>query len=325
MISKKIRVFLAIITAIVILIAILGFFHKQLIFSYVKHRLKDAGVTQLQTHSLSISTSQTTIQGLRFQLETNNGMTLFFHAPTVSISYSLKTLKQGKIKTIEADHLILKIKNGRFHHKKQKKSLAKNSTFFSFPFKSAAIRSIDAILLAGKNKLTINIKGSLVAHYPNQLILHIDHLDLAKLLSLLDQHTFQATGKLSGDIPMLITSKGLSIQHAKLLSLNGGIIEYHEPTLEKTKNKEKSSLSFAQKALSNLHYSILNILMNHDAETDETIIKISAIGKNPDLKINRPVHLNITLTFSMQKVITHYLYGNNISNYIQGNLVVDQP
>ncbi len=125
--------------------------------------------------------------------------------------------------------------------------------------------------------------------------LALHHIDIAEIVRLHGFAGLNATGKVSGTIPVRLGPKGVSVRKGRIRADKpGGTISY----VPDEKGKVLKSASLQSEIMLNLlrdfRYDVL------DAETEyktdgQLLMKMQLIGKSPQEFKERPVHLNLTL------------------------------
>lgn len=133
-------------------------------------------------------------------------------------------------------------------------------------------------------------------HSRYEMTVFLHELDLAKVLSLEHHRALQGTGTLSGTLPVIIESSGITIKKGLLVaSPPGGVIRYNtsEDSL-KSLLETNTELQVAMRALSNFHYTALTMRVDY-ANNGELTLTARVEGKNPDLPTVPPIHFNLTI------------------------------
>ncbi|MCK5296684.1 MAG: YdbH domain-containing protein, partial [Alphaproteobacteria bacterium] len=149
----------------------------------------------------------------------------------------------------------------------------------------------------------LNIENGIVPldKKDSKLVLNVSDVDLNALSQIINLENFQATGLVSGRIPLSISSKEISIINGKLWTTDTGTIKY----LPDVKPSAKS-LQTLLDALENFQYKKMDIEIE-GSTSGKTNIKLHLKGKNPDLYKGRSIELNTNLQGNIAKLIKRKL------------------
>lgn len=126
--------------------------------------------------------------------------------------------------------------------------------------------------------------------------LDVTAVDAAGLAEVVDLEGLQATGSLSGQLPVVWDPRaGLSVRAARLATTGGGTLRYAPATPPPALQDAGPEVSLMLQAIRNLVYERLEL--EADGRPGEPFdIKLRVRGANPDLYDGHPVALNVTLT-----------------------------
>ncbi len=148
------------------------------------------------------------------------------------------------------------------------------------------INNFKASLLNG----TINTPGLLYdQNRPDSTFaVNIKALDLEKLISLIQMKNLQVSGKISGNIPVTLLGKDISVHDGQLYNEPpGGEIHYTPHGVS-----NGGVTGYALKAVENFHYDSLKATAQY-APSGQLDLVIGLQGVSPSLDTSRRVHLNI--------------------------------
>ncbi len=145
------------------------------------------------------------------------------------------------------------------------------------------------------NKGILSVKDTIIPLGRNQdirMTLHVEHIPVQALMTMLTGKETLATGVLSGAIPITFKSDGsLAIGKGALRTEQPGIMSLNPETIP----GDNEQIALVRDVMKNLHYTLLSISMN--GEPDRALSVIMAVeGNNPDVAQGRPVKLNVQLT-----------------------------
>lgn len=146
--------------------------------------------------------------------------------------------------------------------------------------------------------------------------LALHQIDIAEVVRLHGFKGLNATGKVSGTLPMRLDSKGVSVRKGRVRADKpGGTINY----VPDEKGEAVKSASVKSEVLLNLlsdfDYDVL------DAETDyksdgQLLMKMQLKGKSPQQYKERPVHLNLALDQNILSLLKSLRSANGLNERI---------
>ena len=131
------------------------------------------------------------------------------------------------------------------------------------------------------------------------LLVELDNIDLKELVELQQLDDIQATGLLTGQLPVVINNGEISIDNGKLQAIApGGILRYqaNEAALQSNQYAETVIL-----ALQNFNYDELRADTQYNPD-GTLLLTLRMQGNNPDFEQGRPVNLNINLEQNVLKL-----------------------
>ena len=148
----------------------------------------------------------------------------------------------------------------------------------------------------------IDIKNFPVSKLPGPVTIPVKlkNIDLQILLEFMEQEQIDATGKVSGDLPVLINGDEISIKNGQLWAEQpGGYIKYLGPENVLGENPQ---MLFAMSALKNLNYSTLKADVTY--KPDGTLILGTSVeGENKEMNIKRPINVNLNVEQNVLKLL----------------------
>ena len=174
-------------------------------------------------------------------------------------------------------------------------------------------------------QLQLALMGGTVSLHPQQLKL-ADHEQLLQLelkqlalSQLLQQHPstdVSGNGSLSGRIPLLLSSKGASVQQGVIAAESpGGQLQYR-PAAAEGMAASNPGMKLVLEALDNFHYSVLSSNVSYDT-SGKLLLALQLQGKNPALEQGRAINLNINLEEDIPALITSLQLSSQISDVIK--------
>ena len=136
-------------------------------------------------------------------------------------------------------------------------------------------------------------------------------VDLATLVNLMKVKEMHATGKISGDIPVTIRGKEISVGNGMLYNdPPGGEISYTAPETGVAGLSE-----YAIKAIRDFRYTSLKSTAQY-APSGELHLAVSLQGISPELDKSRPVHFNINIEQNLLTLLQGLQYSKGLSEKI---------
>jgi len=182
----------------------------------------------------------------------------------------------------------------------------------------------------GKPKLTVadltmNVLGGKMtgkqveldfAREQNPFILQVSGVDVEQLLKLEQKQGLFGSGIIDGELPLLLTSEGLSMQDGKLAARKpGGKLIYSADEGVQSMAKSNAGVQLLVTAMEDFNYKVL------EADADYTPdgllkLKVRLKGSNPELEGGRPVHLNVDVEDNILELLRSLRLASDISEKI---------
>ncbi len=182
------------------------------------------------------------------------------------------------------------------------------------------IHSFQAAMLSGK----VNFKdysyymSDKVSSQNQVLNLNIDALDIAELLKKAGYDAVMATGRLSGKLPVKVTSEGMSIDSGELTALvPGGIIRYEADSAELGSN---SALKLVREALNNYHYDQMKLVANYSPKGDLQL-DVRMKGMNPDMNQGQKINLNVNISDNIPMLLKSLQSSRVVTDILNNKLL----
>lgn len=204
------------------------------------------------------------------------------HQITVSPKLDSKRFQQLKIKSIDVGIPISGFKaNIRLR--------ASNHG----PLPRIMIKSLRASLLGGE------IKSDTISYDPNlelnRFEVKIKDIDMSELINTHQLEGLEATGQLTGTLPIEVTNQGVRVANGKVgASAAGGRIRYLPSGGTEDLEKAAPGTDILFEALEDFQYQVLLSGVEYTPD-GELKIALHLEGSNPKMDSNRPVHLNLNL------------------------------
>lgn len=151
----------------------------------------------------------------------------------------------------------------------------------------------------------------------NPFALDLERIDLARIVALEQQQEIEASGTLDGRLPFSLTRHGIRIDDGALhATAPGGVIRYHPNQTVRSMAEANPNLKLVLNALSNYHYTQLDVGVNY-AENGDLALQVAMAGRNPDWNANQPVNLNINLSENIPILLRSLRLAGDISEKVE--------
>ncbi|MCB0318301.1 MAG: YdbH domain-containing protein, partial [Bdellovibrionales bacterium] len=158
--------------------------------------------------------------------------------------------------------------------------------------KNISANAFDGTLQVAKLPITDLAKSAFIN-------LKFKNIDIKKLLELMNQEQVEATGSISGEIPINIQNGKISVKNGKLWAIEpGGTIKYLGDDAALGSNPQ---MMLAMQALKNLKFSTLtaNVVYKPDGTL---ILNTSLAGKGLEMNSSRPINVNLNIEQNILKL-----------------------
>lgn len=182
------------------------------------------------------------------------------------------------------------------------------------PATRLALRDIKAELFGGSvssSGLTYDWSAQ-----ENRMEVAIDHLDLSHMLAMAAYDSVQATGLLSGRLPISLRGTTPSIGAGSLAAeVPGGSIRYRAASSD-TGNP---ALDFVNQALSNYQYDVLDTSVDYRSD-GELALAVRLQGQNPDVNSGQRINLNLNISDNIPDLLRSLQAGRSIAETLERQL-----
>jgi len=185
--------------------------------------------------------------------------------------------------------------------------------------------------LLSLEQLNFNVLGGVVALEPQrynitdpaqQATLLLSGLHIEKILALASYPDVEASGLLSGHLPLSISEEGIAMEAGTVSALApGGIIRY-SPASSRDLAASNPALQLVNDALANYHFDSLLANARYSLQGDLDFA-IAMKGANPDLNSGQKINLNLTISDNIPLLLTSLQSGRTIAELLQQHLPRD--
>ena len=137
----------------------------------------------------------------------------------------------------------------------------------------------------------------------NVIVLRPQSIQLQFMVDLVEFERIKLTGSISGVLPVVISSKTLTIAHGQLENdPPGGVIRYLPGIDTEDAEVSDSKLGLVSRALANFQFDSLTADVDY-AENGDLILQMRLVGINPDMDDKQPVILNLGLENNIPQLL----------------------
>ena len=138
---------------------------------------------------------------------------------------------------------------------------------------------------------------------PNfETVIGVRQIDLAEVLKLISVDGLGGSGKIDGNIPLMISGGKIVIRDGKLAASGPGVLRLRSDSLPKQITGAGESMTLALQALADFHYDTLSMDLTENA-SGEGAIALRLQGRNPALLDGRAFNLNIRFDSNFDRLI----------------------
>lgn len=186
------------------------------------------------------------------------------------------------------------------------------------------LQQLETHLLSGK---VYSQPATLLLAEDWQLPLYIEYIDLSQLVTLFNQPGLEASGQLSGLLPLHVSAaQSVSIQQGELHNEGKGVIRYQPGAYEQALTQQHSGSQIAFAALSNFHYTDLKLQLDHNLKQQQrTHSRWLFSGHNPDFYDGFPVQFNLDLDAPLLQMLQAGLFSQKVESSVEDYLRQKMP
>ena len=136
-------------------------------------------------------------------------------------------------------------------------------------------------------------------HAQHNLQIVVENIDLEELVNLQQLDDVQATGILTGQLPVMLDNDQISIDNGQLHAIApGGTLRYQANADALQSNNYAETVVLA---LQNFHYEVLRAQTQYKPD-GTLLLELQLQGNNPDFEQGRPINLNINVEQNVLKL-----------------------
>lgn len=179
---------------------------------------------------------------------------------------------------------------------------------------SGKISDLTMNVLGGK--MTGNDLKFDLARTTNPFTLQVTGVDVEELLKLEKKQGLIGSGIIDGELPLVLTDKGIFMQNGRLAARKpGGKLKYSANQRVRGMAESNAGLKMLVTAMDDFSYKVLEAALNY-APNGLLRMKVRLEGSNPELQAGRPVHLNIDIEDNILELLRSLRLASEISEKI---------
>lgn len=188
---------------------------------------------------------------------------------------------------------------------------------FSLPGNGAAWLSQASLELAG-GSVSAEPTTFDPARTENRVVLDVAGVQLSRLAALLEMPEVEATGRLSGTIPVLLADGDIAIEKGRLETQEPGVLRYLPEGGTAIAGGDEY-MELVVNALANFHYQSLAVDLDR-ALGGASVVGLHINGANPDVYDGYPIELNVNLSGDLDRIARDSMAGWRIPDEIRKRL-----
>ncbi len=155
----------------------------------------------------------------------------------------------------------------------------------------------------------------------NPLLLNIHRIQITEIMSLAPFDSVHANGAISGELPITINPRRISMEQGQLATEKpGGVIQYLPDASAKIAATANPGLRIAIDALSNYHYDTLEANAQYSMNGDLTL-RMKMQGLNPDMNNGQRINLNLNVSDNIPTLLRSLQSGRMITDVLEKKLI----
>lgn len=147
----------------------------------------------------------------------------------------------------------------------------------------------------------------------NRVVLATEGLDLAAFFDLIDIEGLSGSGTLAGTLPVVFAGNDVIVDNGHFDALGPGRLSIRFQALRSALAGGGEVVEAAAKALEDFRYEELSLSIAKTADNDATV-KLSTLGKNPEVMEGQPFRFNINLESNLTSVLEALAQGYRLSD-----------
>ncbi|RMF13940.1 MAG: hypothetical protein D6758_12315, partial [Gammaproteobacteria bacterium] len=179
------------------------------------------------------------------------------------------------------------------------------------------VRQVSGRMFDGQVRLAKPVRTPCEGWPKDPVLLEVRDLSLARLVAL-ENRDIQATGHISGLLPVSLSAQGIRVSGGQLAATDPGTLRVPESLLS-TLIQGNTAMLTALGPLKNYHYSRLRTQVDY-GEQGQLRLSLQLEGRDPDASNARPVHYNLNVQSNIMELLRSTEYVNQVQARIQDRL-----
>ncbi|WP_339732509.1 YdbH domain-containing protein [uncultured Pseudomonas sp.] len=176
------------------------------------------------------------------------------------------------------------------------------------------LRQAEAALMGGKLQLAPG-QWSLAAE-PLLFPVQVQGLELEQLFILYPTEGLAGTGTLDGELPLQISSQGVTIEQGQLAArAPGGQLQFHSERI-RALGRSNPAMQLVTQSLEDFRFTTLSSQVNYDQQ-GKLALAMRLEGQNPAIEQGRPIHFNINLEEDIPTLLASLQLTDKVSDIIK--------
>ncbi|MEQ8736673.1 MAG: YdbH domain-containing protein [Rhodospirillaceae bacterium] len=193
--------------------------------------------------------------------------------------------------------------------------------------------ALDSTGILEVDRISMNFAGGEVTGGPLSLRLDqeetlaelsVTAVSLPALASMTELDGLEATGTLSGRIPIIIRGSNILIESGTLKTSGPGVVRYRTSSSADTIAADQGGLSLALQALQDFRYDSIEVTVSGSVQK-ELEASLAIKGRNPDLYDGYPIDFNLNLSGELANIIRGSMAGYRVPEAIKRQLMAFPP
>ena len=176
------------------------------------------------------------------------------------------------------------------------------------------LRKAETALMGGKLQLAPG-QWSLAAE-PLLFPVQVQGLELEQLFILYPTEGLSVTGTLDGNLPLQISSQGVTITQGQLSArAPGGKLQFHSERI-RALGRSNPAMQLVTQSLEDFRFTTLSSQVNYDQQ-GKLALAMRLEGQNPAIEQGRPIHFNINLEEDIPTLLASLQLTDKVSDIIR--------
>jgi hypothetical protein len=149
-----------------------------------------------------------------------------------------------------------------------------------------------------------------------RLPVQLQGLDLEQFFRIYPAEGLTAHGVIDGQLPLQLSSTGISIQQGHLAARSpGGVLQFHSERI-RALGRANPGMQLVAEALEDFQYQRLSSQVSYD-EQGKLLLELRLEGRNPAIENGRPIHFSITLQEDIPTLLASLQLSDKVSDLIK--------